>query len=165
MKPMLSKRQISGFSMVELLVAVLVMGIGVLGITGLQVLSLQNNRAALLRGEAVHLSYDILDRIRANPTNAYHGLDFENPPPASSDCRAVSCSQEELADFDQRTWKCVLGEFREHANCEGFLLETQPGLPRGDGAIAINGRQVVITVRWQEPNVAGWQEFSVQTQI
>ena len=35
--------------MIELLVAVLVMGIGVLGITGLQMVSLQNNRGALVR--------------------------------------------------------------------------------------------------------------------
>ena len=56
-----------GFSMIELLVAVLVMGIGVLGITGLQMVSLQNNRGALVRAEAVQLAYDILDRIRANP--------------------------------------------------------------------------------------------------
>jgi len=63
----LAHKKIAGFSMIELLVAVLVMGIGVLGITGLQMVSLQNNRGALLRSEAVMLAYDMLDRIRANP--------------------------------------------------------------------------------------------------
>ena len=54
-------RRIAGFSMIELLVAVLVMGIGVLGITGLQVASMQNNREALLRGEAAQpMGYSLL---------------------------------------------------------------------------------------------------------
>src|SRR5262245_61755673 len=45
--PLMKTRHARGFSMIELLVAVLVMGIGVLGITGLQMVSLQNNRGAL----------------------------------------------------------------------------------------------------------------------
>ena len=46
-----------GFSMIELLVAVLVMGIGVLGITGLQMVSLQNNRGALVRPPRLSLPW------------------------------------------------------------------------------------------------------------
>ena len=71
---LLMRRAARGFSMIELLVAVLVMGIGVLGITGLQMVSLQNNRGALTRADAVQLAYDMLDRMRANPGAAYAGL-------------------------------------------------------------------------------------------
>ena len=60
-----STRREAGFSMIELLVAVLVMGIGVLGITALQMVSLQNNRGALMRSEATLRTYDVMDRIRA----------------------------------------------------------------------------------------------------
>ena len=48
-----------GFSMIELLVAVLVMGIGVLGVSALQLVSLQNNRSALVQSEAVQYAYDV----------------------------------------------------------------------------------------------------------
>ena len=73
-------RSARGFSMIELLVAVLVMGIGVLGITGLQMVSLQNNRGALVRAEAVQLAYDMLDRIRANPGANYGPLNLGARP-------------------------------------------------------------------------------------
>ena len=63
---MINSRKQAGFSMTELLVAVLVMGVGVLGVTGLQLISLQNNQDALLRSEAVMLAYDMIDRVRAN---------------------------------------------------------------------------------------------------
>ena len=66
-RKILNRRTHRGFSMMELLVAVLVMGIGVLGVTGLQLVSLQNNQGSLVRAEAVQLAYGMLDRIRVNP--------------------------------------------------------------------------------------------------
>src|SRR5690606_25085302 len=98
-----------GFSLIELLVAVLVMGIGVLGVTALQMVSLQNNRAALERGEAVHLAYDMMDRIRANPGAAYGGVGFGDGPPAAPNCVAGVCTADQMRAFDQASWKCVLG--------------------------------------------------------
>jgi type IV pilus assembly protein PilV len=66
-----------GLSMIELLVAVLVLAIGILGITALQMVSLQNNRGALFRAEAVQLAYDMMDRIRANPEGAVPGAAYD----------------------------------------------------------------------------------------
>jgi type IV pilus assembly protein PilV len=88
MQPM--NRPSRGFSMIELLVAVLVIEVGVLGVTALQMVSLQNNRSALVRSEAVQLAYDMMDRIRGNPRGgvpgqAYGGLDVGDNPPASAD--------------------------------------------------------------------------------
>jgi type IV pilus assembly protein PilV len=170
----IKRDQMSGFSMIELLVAVLVMGIGVLGITGLQVLSMQNNRAALLRGEAVHMAYDIMDRIRANPGLDY-ALTMAATPPESPNCLAVSCSAQEMRSFDHRVWKCLLGNFNSHENCldvrdpdEWAVLppaDQQAGLPAGNGSIEINGSIVTVTVRWQEPNRPEPTSFSVSTQL
>ncbi len=154
-----------GFSMIELLVAVLVMGVGVLGVTALQMLSLQNNRSALLRAEAVQLAYDMMDRIRANPQGAvpggaYDGLDVGDNPPGAADCVANNCSQAQMISFDQAVWKCSLGGFVEDAMCidfrDGGVLPAatlQPGLPNGDGSIDVDAAGIVtIVVRWQEPN-------------
>jgi type IV pilus assembly protein PilV len=158
-------RRIRGFSMVELLVAVLVMGVGVLGVTALQMLSLQNNRSALVRAEAVQLAYDMMDRIRANPEGgvpgqAYDGLAIGDAPPAATDCVANNCTQAQMIQFDQATWKCSLGGFDADATCTAFRaggvlppVAAQPGLPSGDGAIAVDGAGIVtIVVQWQEPN-------------
>ena len=94
-------RRHAGFSMIELLVAVLVMGIGVLGITALQMVSLQNNRGALMRGEASLRTYDVMDRIRANPSGNYGGVAFGDAPPAANDCMANNCTAAQMTAFDQ----------------------------------------------------------------
>jgi len=170
MKHMKTQR---GFSMIELLVAVLVMGIGVLGITGLQMVSLQNNRGALLRGEAVQLAYDMLDRVRANPGSNYGGLNMGTAPPAATNCHANNCTEAQMVTFDQAVWKCSLGLWNTNANCaalrNGVILPTaanQPGLPSGDGRIAVNAGTgiVTITVQWQEPNVANLSTISIDSQ-
>ncbi len=60
-----------GFSLLEVLIAIIIVSTGVLGIAGLQVMSLQNKTSALFRTQANQLAYDILDRARANPTADY----------------------------------------------------------------------------------------------
>jgi type IV pilus assembly protein PilV len=160
--------------MIELLVAVLVMGIGVLGITALQMVSLQNNRGALMHGEATVRTYDLMDRIRANPSGNYGGVGFGDAPPAANDCMANNCSAAQMTAFDQATWKCSLGVHNAHASCialraSGALptLVAQPGLPSGDGSITVNGATgiVSVSVRWQEPNVVALTVISIDTQI
>ena len=138
-----------GLSMIELLVAVLVLAIGVLGITALQMVSLQNNRGALFRAEAVQLAYDMMDRVRANPVGAvpggaYDGLALTDTPPAAADCHAANCSQAQMVDFDQSVWKCSLGNFNDNAQCVAFRAggvlppeADQPGLPEGDGSESV----------------------------
>jgi type IV pilus modification protein PilV len=158
-------RRIRGFSMVELLVAVLVMGVGVLGVTALQLMSLQNNRSALLRAEAVQMAYDMMDRVRANPVGAvagvaYDGLAIGDNPPAATDCVANNCTEAQIIAFDQAVWKCSLGTFNAVAACAAFRAgavlppaTAQPGLPNGDGSVAVDAAGIVtIVVRWQEPN-------------
>lgn len=152
-----------GFSMIELLVAVLVMGIGVLGVTALQMVSLQNNRGALQRAEAVQLAYDMMDRIRANPAgtppgSAYSGLDLGEGPPNATNCNNQNCTQAQMVGFDQALWKCSLGSFQAQNTCQtlraaGVLAveDEQPGLTAGDGTINVDANGVItITVQWTE---------------
>ena len=153
--------------MIELLVAVLVMGIGVLGITALQMVSLQNNRAALYRAEAVQLAYDMMDRIRANRTGAnfageaYNGLDLdEAPADPGVDCQANTCTENQMVAYDAAVWKCSLGGWSDEGVCgdlrdEGALppADEQPGLPGGDGSVSVSNVGVIrVVVRWQEPS-------------
>jgi type IV pilus modification protein PilV len=160
-----TSRKQRGLSMIELLVAVLVLAIGVLGITALQMVSLQNNRGALFRAEAVNLAYDMMDRIRANPQGAvpgaaYNGLAIADAPPGAADCVAANCSQAQMVTFDQSVWKCSLGNFNADAQCAAFRAggvlppeDDQPGLPEGDGSIVVDGAGLVtITVIWTEPD-------------
>lgn len=151
--------------MIELLVAVLVMGVGVLGITGLQMVSLQNNREALLRAEAISLAYDIMDRIRANPVGApigtaYDGVDLDDAPAGAVNCVANVCTAANMVAFDIAVWKCQLGNWHDEGTCTDYRAndvipseDDQPGLPDGDGSIAVDGTgTITVTVQWTGPN-------------
>ena len=163
------KRKQRGLSLIELLVAVLLMGIAVLGITALQMVSLQNNRAALYRAEAVQLAYDMMDRIRANPDDgvaagtANNGMDLDEVPaePATL-CHQADCTQAQMVAFDLAMWKCSLGGMNDEDFCTALRAagalpseDDQPGLPGGDGSIAIDADGVItVRVEWQEPDGA-----------
>ena len=59
-----------GFTLVELLIALLVLSIGMLGIAVLFAESLQAGRSAHFQTQAVSIAADLADRIRANPVSA-----------------------------------------------------------------------------------------------
>ena len=56
----------AGFTLIEVLIAMLVLAVGLLGLAGLQATSLRNNQSAYNRSQATQLAYDIADRMRAN---------------------------------------------------------------------------------------------------
>ncbi len=131
-----------GYSLTELLVAVVIVGVGTLGAAGLQLASSQNTRSALERTTATVFAQDMAERLRANPAADYVGVDEDSPPPPFEDCLNARCTPAALASFDIAVWKCTLGRWRDAAACRtarsvGALVpeDRQPGLPRGDGAI------------------------------
>lgn len=65
-----TRRSARGASLIEVLVAVLVMAIGLLGVAALQAAALRNGQSALERTQGVVQTYAILDAMRANPTAA-----------------------------------------------------------------------------------------------
>ena len=62
-----------GFTLVEIMIAVFVLAIGLLGMAGLQMASLKNNHSAYLRTQAVQYAYDIADRMRINAVGITNG--------------------------------------------------------------------------------------------
>ncbi len=100
-----------GFTLVEALVALLILSIGMLGIAGLFVESVRSSRTALLRTQAISLVADMGDRIRANATAraAYRSADYPNPAlhgcaPSSAIPAGANCTVEELAEDDIARW-------------------------------------------------------------
>lgn len=134
-----------GFTLVEVLIAVVIMSIGLLGLAALQGQSMRFNHSAYLRSQATNFAYDMSDRMRANWVAANAGaydIDIGDSGPVS----AV-----DVAGADLQEWKTALAVT----------------LPAGDGAIARDGNgHVTITIQWDdsrgEEDVA---QFSMMTRL
>lgn len=63
----------AGFSMIEVLIAIVILTFGMLGIAALQALALRSSQSSIARNEAIAQSYAILDAMRANRSNALLG--------------------------------------------------------------------------------------------
>jgi type IV pilus assembly protein PilV len=128
-----------GTTLIETLVALVVLSVGLLGIAALQMTSLRNNRGAHLRSQAQVMAYDITDRMRANRTdalaNAYVIALTATPTGAG------------LVLTDLQQWKNTLAA----------------ALPGGDGAIERDGDMFRITIQWTDS--LGLQTFATRTRI
>jgi type IV pilus assembly protein PilV len=147
----------SGFTMVEVLVALVVLAIGLLGIAALYLNSLQSGRTAIYRTQAVTLTADLADRIRMNRTaQAAYGTLFADAEVAVPACATTGgCSDAELAATDLSNWKAVLAQ----------------ALPNGQGQVAVTlpvatgePTSYVITVRWAEVGEAAPVTFQLAFQ-
>jgi len=143
-----------GFSIVEALVALVVLSIGMLGIAALYVESLRAGRSAIYRTQAVNLATDLADRIRANRRG---GVDYRlaanAQPPQPGNCAptrttdSANCSPAQLATDDLARWAQAIRQ---------QLPGGTEGLPRGTvlvtPAAAMPGMfEYSIEITWSEP--------------
>ena len=142
-----------GFSLIEVLVTVIILAIGLLGLAGLQMTSLQQNTTAYERSIASMLAYEIIDRMHANVgSSAAYVTALDAPPPGDSvgcDLALGECTAAEMAQYDLTEWKCALGTWSDEAECNGIAGL----LPMGDGSIVIETagqRRAIVTIRWLE---------------
>ena len=129
--------------MLELLVALLVTSIGVLGVAGLTTLNAQHRRSAVAHVEAVRLAEDLIERIRANPAGLQAGS-YAAAGHGSADCQAGACAAAEMAAFDLAEWRCALGETATDELCRGPLKAT------GTVAVDAVAGTVRITIQWRD---------------
>lgn len=94
-----------GFTMIEVLVALVVLSIGILGITALQVNAQKFSLDAYFRTQATVIAHDILERIRANPI-AQQARSYHLPSAVKhSSCYSESgCGVDEMAENDMYEW-------------------------------------------------------------
>ena len=97
-----------GVSLIESMIALLVISIGLLGIAALQITSVKQNSSALQHSQSVWISYDISDRIRANfgEFANYAGIDTSNT--YAQDCVTSACTSTQLITSDAQSWACLV---------------------------------------------------------
>lgn len=139
-----AKRQ-TGFTLLEVMVSVFILGLGLLGLAGLQVTGLKSNHSAQLRTEATVHVYDMMERMRINKTIAQTGgydIAMGVALPSSSS----------IADTDRDAWRTALAL----------------ALPSGDGAISTVNNITTITVQWDDSRGVGGrdsQRFSISSEL
>jgi type IV pilus assembly protein PilV len=97
---MKTHRSQAGFGIVEVMVALVVLGVGMLGIASLYVTTLRSSSSAVSRMHAVFMVSDLADRIRAN---RWARATYADGTPAEQDC-SDNCSRTEMALNDLFRW-------------------------------------------------------------
>ena len=159
-------RSQKGASLVEVLVATVVISVGLIGLAGLQTLSMQSNHTAYLRTQASLLAYDMVDRMRANILAAQSGqyvTAFNAAPSGTTNCESTSCSSGNLATYDINQWKCNLGAWDSISTCS-TTLSVSGLLPGGDGSVTQTGTVHTVSVRWTERD-GNQNTFEVSTEL
>lgn len=132
----------TGFTLIEVLVAMLVLAVGLLGLAGLQAASLKNNQSAYNRSQATQLAYDIADRMRANSTESlgYTSIQAENAV-KKDQCTQVSasCTAVDMASNDLYEWNLAIKN----------SLPSTPNTP-ATGTITTSGNVFTVTIRWDD---------------
>jgi len=141
----LNQRSDRGFTLVEVLVALVVLSVGLLGMAKMVMVSSHSNDSAYLRSQAVSLGYQALDAMRANlpasTTGAYATAMGAMPGapggwPAAG-CVSGTCSNSAIATWDVYAWKWGLSQ----------------ALPGGTGSIVTTATfpmSATVVVRWDD---------------
>ena len=103
------KRAAGGFTLIEVLIAILVMAFGLLGFALLQTMSVRFTQSANYRTQSTNLAYEMLDQIRVNrvASAAYLG---EYTATLPADCDAPLTGTAFSATDYRAAWQCRLGK-------------------------------------------------------
>ncbi|QID17193.1 type IV pilus modification protein PilV [Nitrogeniibacter mangrovi] len=153
------RRHQGGFSLIEALVAMVVLSLGLLGLASLQINALRYNQVSQLRSQAATFAYQMLDTMRASGDAAKNG---EFDVTLTGTISGTSAAASEVT-----AWKTN-------------LAATSVGLPSGQGSICRTntpdptvactgaGDYVMITVQWNEADDQGSrtaQTFQLVSQV
>lgn len=120
-----------GVSLIEALVALLVLALGVMGMAGIQTRTLVESRTTNSRALTLQMADDLLDRMQGNSTirlnppavNPYVvGWGVLAAPPV--DCFTAVCNGAQLAAFDLTQWKAALARVLPAGDAQVFQSNT-----------------------------------------
>lgn len=122
----LPRRQ-TGMTLIEVLVALLILTVGLLGAAAIQLNALKYTDSSRMISQASFIAYDMLDRIRANAVADYAWGRAERAPASSA---SASVRDLDLHDFE--------------ANILGFAG------PSAKGSVAVSANEVTVTISWDD---------------
>lgn len=128
----------------EVLVAMVITSVGLLGLAMLQVQGLKFNTNAYLRTQSTLLANEIIDRIRTNPGGDYtvDMSSFTTP-----DC-TTGCNANDVAKVDLVTWFNTM---------QGTLAKPSFTITQASGET-----ELVVTIMWEERGIIVKQSWKIQ---
>lgn len=145
--------RVRGFTLIEVLIALVVMSVGMFGIAGLYLHSIQAGRTSIFRHQAVTLAGDVADRIRANPRagETYESAGKENGCMTGS----ADCSPEEMAENDVLAWRAQAASSLPGGEVSITYIES--------GSAAPDEYEVEIT--WSEPGINTDPSYTLEVPV
>lgn len=150
-----------GFSLIEAMVSLVVIGVGLLGLGGMQVASVKGTNNAHARTVATFLAMDLGDRMRANK-EALDGGKYDTATSAAAsavdcavasttNCRTSSCDSSQTALYDLEEVMCGATASISKALLNSSLSVTCPGAAVGAGCDENSVH--VIEIKWFSSNI------------
>lgn len=146
-----------GFTLIEVLIAFVILSFGLLGAVALQAKAKQASFDSMQRAAAVALGNDIIQRVRANDTPqlaTLYDVDFNSDTGknSSNTCFTNSCTNAQIAALDIEQWKRAIRARENTGSLDDASVCINPEAVAGTGGKGFN-LEVIVT--WQ-----GRQEFS-----
>jgi type IV pilus assembly protein PilV len=152
--------------MVEVLVALIVLSIGLLGMAGLYVTTLRSGTGSIYRMQAVYLASSIADRIRANrnvtttSTNGYAGVAVQ------SDCIGATCVPSTMAANDLAVWNNEIARLLPATSTGTVTYAPALFSSTTNASLGIQPPATyTVTLTWQDPGSTTNQTYTLVTQI
>ena len=124
-----------GFTLLEVLIALVIFSFGLLALAALMAKGLQYNTSALHRSYASSQAYDMADRMRANHEGIVkEHYDEINGSETDPGCITSGCNPAQMAQHDGWEWNSVNADV----------------LPSGSGTVARSGTTYTITLTWDD---------------
>ena len=123
-----------GLGLIEVMVAVLILGVGLLGIAAMQATALRNSQSSVERSQAVMQTYAILDAMRANVAVARIG---------GYDLSSMTCTEPDAGDLAANDRAAWIASLKDSLN------------PSACGQINCDSESCEITVQWDDSRGGG----------
>lgn len=126
-----------GISLIESLIAIVVMALGILGILGVQMRTLTDTQAGVRRAQAIRLIEDLAERLQNNPDSLNNLAIYATSPTSGGDCESSACDPAQLATYDLFKWR----------------EQVKSALPGGTAKVFVplgGTRQLGVMIGWRE---------------
>lgn len=129
----MNRKRTSGFTLLEVLIAVLVLSLGILGVGAALVTAQRSASSSYLAQQSAQLAQNIIERMRQNPTGAEsfsYNLNYTGgavAAPSTSCTGGSACTAQQQAAYDLWQWQNSLNAALPGANASVTVTLTGAG--------------------------------------